>query len=149
MDDLSMSLNNVNIKVHINNAKCNHANYADDLCLISISFTGRQTLLNICEEYGSERDVIYNNKNQCLCALKWKIHYILVHLLAMTAIVVMKKRQIRKLFADITYFLDHSIIDSMMLNTTFKKHSVRICIVYWDIDRQTQGLLQILAWEGY
>jgi len=55
-------LNNTNIGGHVNGSRCNHISYADDLCLISISSAGMQTLLNICEEYGSKHDIMYNNK---------------------------------------------------------------------------------------
>ncbi len=68
MDDFSVNLNDTNIGCHINGTKCNHISYAEDLCLISISSAGMQRLLNICEEYGSEHDLIYNNnKSMSMC----------------------------------------------------------------------------------
>ena len=57
-----MILNNTNIRNQINGTKYNHIGYTDYVCLISIAFTGMQTLLNICEEYDSDRDVIYSYK---------------------------------------------------------------------------------------
>ena len=36
--------------------------YTDDVCLVSISSAGMQKLLNICSEYASEHDLLFNNK---------------------------------------------------------------------------------------
>ena len=62
MHDFGMILNNANKDGHIKGAKCDRIWHADDLCLISITSSGMQTLLNICELYGRENDLIYNNK---------------------------------------------------------------------------------------
>ena len=49
MHDFGMILNNANKDGHIKGAKCDRIWHADDLCLISITSSGMQTLLNICE----------------------------------------------------------------------------------------------------
>ena len=54
---------------HINDTKCNHISYADDLSLISVYSAATQTLLNICEECGNEQDLIYNNKKKLIAIL--------------------------------------------------------------------------------
>ena len=47
MDDLSETLNSSGIGGYLGAAFLNHLCYADDLCLISLSFSGMQQLLNI------------------------------------------------------------------------------------------------------
>ena len=54
MDDLSMYLNSSGIGGYLKTAFKNHLCYADDLCLISLSSSGLQQLLHICNEYASE-----------------------------------------------------------------------------------------------
>ena len=68
MDGLSLLLNNTNIGGTLNGKQLNHISYADDLCLLSISSAGMQRLLNICEEYGVDHDLIYNStQSMCMC----------------------------------------------------------------------------------
>ena len=46
----------------------NHLCYADDICLISLSSAVMQQLLNMCETYANEHDLLYNgSKYYCLC----------------------------------------------------------------------------------
>jgi hypothetical protein len=41
--------------------------YADDLCILSPTLSGLENMLNVCEKYGKEFDVIYNpKKTQCM-----------------------------------------------------------------------------------
>ena len=47
MDDLSIALNNSGIGGYLGDAFLNHLCYADDICLISLSSSGMQQLLNI------------------------------------------------------------------------------------------------------
>ena len=55
MDDLSMHLNSSGIGGYLKTAFRNHLKcYANDLCLISLSSSGLQQLLHICNEYASE-----------------------------------------------------------------------------------------------
>ena len=46
----------------------NHLCYADDLCLISLSSNGMQQLLNICQNYAINHQLLYNGaKSFSLC----------------------------------------------------------------------------------
>ncbi len=45
----------------------NHLEYADDLCLLAMSSKGMQALLQICAEYATEHDLVYNGaKSVCI-----------------------------------------------------------------------------------
>ena len=68
MDDFSMHLNSSGIGATITTAFINHLCYADDLCLISLSSSGMQQPLHICNEYAAEHQLIYNgSKSFSLC----------------------------------------------------------------------------------
>ena len=68
MDDLSMHLNSSGIGGYLGTALINHLCYADDLCLISLSSSGMQQLLHICNGYATEHQLIYNgSKSFSLC----------------------------------------------------------------------------------
>ena len=54
MDDLSLPLNCSGIGGNIGTTLISHLCYPDDLCLISLSSSGMQQLLNMCKEYASE-----------------------------------------------------------------------------------------------
>ena len=60
IDDLSMHLNSSGIGGYLGTAFINHLCYADDLCLISLSSSGMQQLLHICNGYAAEHQLIYN-----------------------------------------------------------------------------------------
>ena len=60
MDRLSVKLNASNIGGDIGGVLVNHLCYADDICLISLSSAGMQQLLNICDTYAKEYDLLYN-----------------------------------------------------------------------------------------
>ena len=63
MDDLSDQLNNSNIGGNFGSGQLvNHISYADDMCLLSFSTAGMQKLLNICDQYSNDHDLIYNSK---------------------------------------------------------------------------------------
>ena len=67
VDDLSVILNSSNIGLYINNNITNHLFYADDLCLMSSSPSGLQSLLNICSDYAVDNDIMFNQKkSQCV-----------------------------------------------------------------------------------
>ena len=51
MNNLSITLNSSGIGGYLEDAFLNHLCYADDLCLISLSYSGMQELLNICQTY--------------------------------------------------------------------------------------------------
>ena len=69
MDDLSDQLNNSNIGGNFGSGQLvNHISYADDVCLLSFSTAGMQKLLNICDKYSNDHDLIYNSKKtMCMC----------------------------------------------------------------------------------
>ena len=67
MDDLSPKLNCSGI----GSSFINHLCYADDLCLISLSPSGMQHLLNIRKEYAFTHKLLYNgSKSFALCFKK-------------------------------------------------------------------------------
>ena len=71
MDDLSLMLNCSGIGGYIGTSFINHVCYTDDLCLISLSSSGLQHLLNICNEYATTRKLLYNgSKTFSLCFKK-------------------------------------------------------------------------------
>ena len=51
MDDLSTALNSSGIGGYLGPAFLNHLCHADDLCVITLSSSGMQQLLNICQSY--------------------------------------------------------------------------------------------------
>ena len=68
MDDLSIALNNSGIGGYLGDAFLNHLCYADDICLISLSSSGMQQLLNICQNYATNHQLLYNGaKSFSLC----------------------------------------------------------------------------------
>ena len=70
MDQLSIRLNRSGIKGDIGGHLINHfICYADDLCLISLSSAGMQSLLDICNSYAIEHVLTYiSNKSYSLCS---------------------------------------------------------------------------------
>ena len=67
MNDLSLSLNSQPIGCVIGGNVLNHLMYADDMCCIAPSVKGLNRLLQKCEEYASENDIIFNPiKSACL-----------------------------------------------------------------------------------
>ena len=67
VDDLSTQLNVCNNGCHLGDTSVNHLFYADDLCLLSPSAKGLQNLVDICQQYGSSHDIVYNPlKTECI-----------------------------------------------------------------------------------
>ena len=64
MNNLSLSLNNSGIGGSLRDNIINHLCHADDLCLISLSSSGMQHLLDICDTYVICHQLSYN-------ATKW------------------------------------------------------------------------------
>ena len=60
MDKLSVALSRSGIGGYLENIFLNHLCYADGLCLISLSSTGMQQLLNICQNYAIDHQLLYN-----------------------------------------------------------------------------------------
>ena len=68
MDHLSIRLNRSGIGGDIGDHLINNLCYADDLCLISLSSAGMQSLLDICNSYATEHVLTYNSrKSYSLC----------------------------------------------------------------------------------
>ena len=66
-NDLSVLLNKSHKGGYLYNVLLNHLFYADDLCLITLCSADMQHLLNICEEYAREHDLLFNSsKTQCM-----------------------------------------------------------------------------------
>ena len=38
----------------------NHVMYADDICLLAPSASAMQSLLDVCYDYGSDNDILFN-----------------------------------------------------------------------------------------
>ena len=62
MDELLMKLKSTGIGCHIGPHHVGALGYADDLVLMSPSRNGLQKMLQICEEFGKEYNVVYNPK---------------------------------------------------------------------------------------
>ena len=61
MNDLSMHLNSSGIEGYLRTAFINNLCYVDDLCLISLSSSGMQQLLQkYCKKYAAEHQLLYN-----------------------------------------------------------------------------------------
>ena len=68
MNNLSVSLNHSEIGVSLGRNLINHLCYADDLCLIALSSSGMQCLLDICDKYATGHQLTYNaTKSFTLC----------------------------------------------------------------------------------
>ena len=68
MNNLSLSLNSSGIGGSLGDNIINYVCYADDLCLISISSSGMQHLLDICDTYTISHQLSYKaTKSFSLC----------------------------------------------------------------------------------
>ena len=67
INDLSIQLSQTGIGGSIDGKFVNHMTYADDLCVISLSSSGLQSLLNICTDYCQLHDLTFNAKNPFAC----------------------------------------------------------------------------------
>ena len=66
MDDLSYKLKKKYASCKIANMIINHLFYADDLVLMCPSQRGLEELLDICEKYAAENDVLFLNTKKLL-----------------------------------------------------------------------------------
>ena len=57
VNDLSIRLTNSGIGGTFGGTFVNHMTYAEDLCIVSLSSSVLQTLLNICTDYGALHDI--------------------------------------------------------------------------------------------
>lgn len=72
MDKLSIKLNELHIGLSYGINSVNNLMFADDIVLISPSVKGLQKLINICQRYGQELDIIYNEeKSVTMCINKF------------------------------------------------------------------------------
>ena len=60
MNELSLSLNKIPVGCCCGNIVVNHLMYADDLVVCAPSGKGIQKLLNVCDKYGNDNDILYN-----------------------------------------------------------------------------------------
>lgn len=72
MDYLSCDLNKMNAGCIMNNVTVNHLIYADDLVLIAPSAHALQLLINKCENYTMNNDIVYNDKKTVCMRIKPK-----------------------------------------------------------------------------
>mgnify|MGYP000724816108 CR=1 FL=1 len=61
-DELIKRLQNKEVGCHFGHMYAGAICYADDTAILSPSVKGLQKMLSICEEYGAEFDVLYNDK---------------------------------------------------------------------------------------
>ena len=73
MDDLSFKLRKIYAGCKIANMIINHLFYADDLVLLCPSHRGMQELLETCEKYASENDIIFNTKKSVVLIRRSKL----------------------------------------------------------------------------
>ena len=67
VNDLSVCLNKSGVGGSMNGTFVNHMLYADDICIISLSSSGLQQLLNICDDYCKLHDLVFNaKKSMCI-----------------------------------------------------------------------------------
>ena len=64
---LSLDLQNSRVGCHIAGKAANHFGYADDLALISPSVKGLNALLEICDRFAKQNDIIFSTtKSKCM-----------------------------------------------------------------------------------
>ena len=74
MDDLSISLEDLNIGGKIGGRHLNHLFYGDDVCLISLSTAGMQKHLNVCQDYALSHELLFNSKKSICMKFVTKYH---------------------------------------------------------------------------
>ena len=67
VNELSELLNKSGIGGNLSGTLINHMLYADDICIVSLSSSGLQHLLNICSDYCERHDLTFNvKKSMCM-----------------------------------------------------------------------------------
>ena len=67
VNELSELLNKSGIGGNLGGTIINHMLYADDICIVSLSSSGLQHLLNICSDYCEQHDLTFNaKKSMCM-----------------------------------------------------------------------------------
>ena len=70
MNDLSVRLSKLGLGARLAGNVLNHLGYADDLCLLTLTSAGMQRLLDCCDQYALEHDLLYNlSKSVCMLFL--------------------------------------------------------------------------------
>ena len=77
MDCLSEYLCNTQTGCNVGGVMINHLMYADDLVIISPSVKGLQCLLDICDVYGHNHDILFNHdKTVCMYMPSGNCYYL-------------------------------------------------------------------------
>ena len=67
VNELSELLNKSGIGGNLGGTIINHMMYADDICIVFLSSSGLQHLLNICSDYRERHDLTFNaKKSMCM-----------------------------------------------------------------------------------
>ena len=66
LDGLIQKLKHSGIGCHIGRTYCGVFGYADDLAIVSPTLFGLRKMIEICEEYASEMDLLFNQKKSKL-----------------------------------------------------------------------------------
>ena len=53
-----------NVGCYFNSMCINHVMYADDICLLALTASAIQSLLDVCHEYGTDNDIIVAETRQ-------------------------------------------------------------------------------------
>ena len=83
MNDLSMHLNSSCIGGYLGTAFINNLCYVDDLCLISLSSSGMQQLLHVCNKYAVEHQLLYNGSKSFSSCFKRTLLKLIHHLFSL------------------------------------------------------------------
>jgi len=75
IDELLVQLRNAHVGCHIGNTFLGGLGYADDLCLLAPSRGAITVMLNICEQFGIEYDVLFNSQKSHLIIYNTNFNY--------------------------------------------------------------------------
>jgi len=68
MDELSIKLTKCGVGCRVGSVVVNNVFYADDICLLASSIAALKIMLDICENYAVQHDLIFNlKKSVCQC----------------------------------------------------------------------------------
>ena len=74
VNQLTDGLLSCNAGSYINDMCINHVMYADDICLLALSASAMQSLLDVCYDYGSDNDILFNPIKSVYTIFKPKAH---------------------------------------------------------------------------
>ena len=109
MDDLSVKLNCSGIGRYIGTSFINHLCYTDNLCLISLSSSGMQHLLNICKEYASTHKLLHNGSKSFSLRFKKNTIKVSCSSFYLDQVKIPTVEQCR--YLDITISTNNSVVD--------------------------------------